>query len=419
MNEPLSVTVVDLGTYSCSASTLYLDEYEEISVLGLVHVQSEGLAEGEIYNTEKAAATVRKALDLLSQKTQSEIYEVSLLFNGISTSSQNSQGVTAVQGYSHSREVSEEDVEKAMFLARQIDLSSDYEYLHEIPRAYKIDGKIIRDNPISSIGVRLDVDVHIITCLKVPIDNLIEAVVRSGGRQAAEIVHSTVGASYIGQTLEELNRGSLLIDLGYGSTSFQYSYGGHPVITENLPIGNQHLDNDLAQIFQVSQQIASQIKMEHGVCWPPLIPENLSIIIPGSSTTMAQESSQAEICEILQARAEEILEMIYERLEQTGMQPLHLYNVVLIGGGALLPGISELAESIFERPVRLGMVLDMRGLKTAWKDPRFTGLFGLAMYSLEEKRISFPFNKKRKVTIKNKPIPFILKLIGWFKRYFA
>ena len=250
----------------------------------------------------------------------------------------------------------------------------------------------MRRDVLGSSGIRLEVEVHIITCLREAIENLIEISGR-GNYRPVEIVHSSIAASYISMTTDELEQGCLLLDIGHGSTSFQYSFEGWPLITEAIGIGGYHITDDIAQIFDIAFDVAEQLKLQHGICWPAFVAEDARVIIPGGATSMAQEIWQIELCEILNARVEELFEIINSRLSHHGIEQEYIQSVVMIGGSSLLTGIGELAEEVFSAPARLGLpdepllATNTSQLPNAsWQSPQYTALFGLALYWLEEER---------------------------------
>lgn len=405
-----SVCVLDLGSLYCRAICVSLNEEMEPVIHGVAQVPSVGIIKGEIINTEQAAQVIEECLHVLYQKTQINSFELTLLYSGVTIASFNSLGITTIQGYNRNREVSEDDVERALHSAREIRISNDLERLHDIPRLYKVDGQRVRDNIIGNIGVRLEVEVHIITCLQEAIDNLIEAVKRAG-YQVLEIVHSTVSASFISLTPEEQERGALIIDIGYGSISYQYYTEGQPLITGSLPIGGFHISSDIAQVFECSLEVAEHLKLQYGICWPALIRDDLPVVIPGTATSLAQQISQSELCEVLYARLEEVFQIIFQRLKDQHIHQQNIQSIVIIGASAMLRGINELAEEVFERPVRIGYPSEMDSLEPDWYSPEYTSLWGLALYSLENINYSNP-NYQKKNSI-------FQQIAAWFRQIFA
>ncbi len=398
------VCVLDLGSLYCRALCLGWNG-ERYQLLGLVEIPSGGVMQGEVVNTEKAAATLTRALELLEQELlkqqiQVPIREISLVYSGVTLGCHNSWGITGttpLRSHSDPRDssarcVTEADIERALNSAAELRISADLERLHEIPRCYKLDGKVLRRDILGSNGIRLEIEVHIITCLREAIENLIEISSR-GEQHPVEIVHSSIAASYISLTDEELEQGCLLLDMGYSATSFQYSFEGQPLITESVGLGGYHSSHDIAEIFGTSFEVAEQLKLQHGICWPAFVTPEERVIIPGGATSMAQEISRLELCEVLNARVEEIFEIVYGRLEYYGIQREYIQSTVLIGGSALLSGMSELAEEVFASPARLGLPDDPAlyvnpslSQVPDWMSPQYTALFGLALYWLDEER---------------------------------
>ena len=433
------VCVVDLGSLSCRAMCLTW-QAERYHILGLVEVPSSGVVQGEVVNTEKAYATLKEVLELLESQVQMPIREISLVYSGVTLGCYNSWGITGttpIRNHSDPRDssarcVTEEDISRALNSAAELRISADYERLHEIPRSYKLDGKAVRRDIIGSNGIRLEVEVHIITCLREAIENLIEISSRED-YHPVEIIHSSIAASYVGLTREELVQGCLLIDMGYGSTSFQYSFEGQPLITESLGLGGYHITRDISECFDFPFDMAEQLKLQRGVCWPAFISKDEKVVIPGGANSLAQQISLLDLCEVLNARIEEIFELIYGNLQRYGLSLEYIQSVVLVGGSVLLPGMGELAEEVFESPARLGLpdepklVADPTILQEInWKSPEYTSLFGLALYWLDEEishhHISSPSTStaalhRGKNTKKN--LSVWKNMLDWIKRNLA
>ncbi len=395
------VCVVDLGSLYCRAMCLgWNTDEQRYHLLGLVELASSGVVQGEVVNIEKAYATLLEALSLLEHQVRVSIREISLVYSGVTLGCHNSWGITGTTPIRNSSDprdssarcVTEGDINRALNSAAELRISADFERLHEIPRCYKLDGKVVKRDILGCNGIRLEVEVHIITCRREAVEYLIEVASR-GQQYPVEIVHSSIAASYISLTSEELNQGCLLIDMGFGSTSFQYSFEGQPLVTESLGLGGYHITRDIAEIFGIPFEVAEQLKLQHGICWPAFVTAEEQVVIPGGATSMAKRVSRLTLCDVLNARIEEIFEIICGRLRQYGVQSDYIQSVVLVGGSSLLPGMSELAEEVFEGPARLGLpdepllVVDTAAVEVDnCLTPQYTALFGLALYWLEEER---------------------------------
>ena len=429
------VCVLDMGSLSCRALCLGWNARERhYQLLGLVELPSSGVVAGEVVNTEKAYTTLAEALHALEKQLQAPIHELSLVYSGVTLNCHNSWGITGTTPSnrdprdSSSRYVTEEDINRALHSATELRISNDFERLHEIPRCYRLDGKLLRRDILGSNGIRLEVEVHIITCLREAIENLIEISGR-GNYRPIEIVHSSIAASYISLTADELEQGCLLLDIGHGGTSFQYSFEGRPLITEAIGIGGYHITDDIAQIFDIAFDVAEQLKLQHGICWPAFVAEDARVIIPGGATSLAQEILQMELCEILNARIEELFELIDSRLSRCGIEREYIQSIVMVGGSSLLAGIGELAEEVFSAPARLGLPNEIelivdKAQSVGWQSPQYTALFGLALYWLEEERSRQPQAASGQLSWGQEDLPknrvgFWQGLLDWVKRKLA
>ena len=229
------------------------------------------------------------------------------------------------------------------------------------------------------IGVRIEAEVHIITGSVTCMKNIIDCVKRAD-LQVDDFMHHGLAAVKSIMTEEEQELGSVLIDIGGGTTDIVLMSGGAPVFTGSLPVGGNHVTSDLAIVKGLSTETAENIKITDGRCWMPLVEDNEQVLISAPGGRAPLQISKMEICEIIQVRMAEIFTMVKAKIDPIIASNRFVGNVILCGGGSLLPGVTELAGEIFNsQAVRLGIPGTYGGLTGEYRSPEFAAALGLVL----------------------------------------
>jgi cell division protein FtsA len=332
-----------------------------------------------------------------------------------------SRGVVAVNGKSRDRrEISEEDVSRVLEAARAVDFSMDRQILEVIPLTYIVDNQPGLRDPLHMIGVRLESEVNIITCSMTSSQNLVKCVNRAGFRVNGLILQ-TLAAGRAVLTDEEKEMGVVLLDLGGGASNILVYEQGSPCFTACVPAGGCQVTNDISIVKNIAAETAEKIKLETGCCWEPLLDRaDEAILVPGMGNRPPFPIPRSVILDIVTPRMTEIFQLVKARVEE--VRPLRTLGggVVLTGGGANLPGASELASEVFAMPVRSGIPFPVGGLVDEYRNPSYATAVGLVLEGNEREGGTIMRNTDAAPhgTSGVNPLAVFGKLGNWIKREF-
>jgi cell division protein FtsA len=330
----------------------------------------------------------------------------------------NSRGVVAVTGKNReTREIGEEDILRVLEAARAVVIPMDRQVLELIPQTYIVDNqKGIRD-PLDMIGVRLEAEVHIITCSVTGAQNLVKCVNRAGFRVEGLVLKSLAAGRAV-LTKEEKDLGVALIDMGGGTTDVLVYSDGAPYSTTTIPAGGTQVTSDISIIKNISFETAEKIKLEAGSCWEGAYAGNEDIIVPGVGGRPPLSIPRSGIEEVIQPRMEELFFMIKEKLDKLALSRPLGGGVVLTGGASQLPGAAELASEIFKLPARLGFPLPVGGLVEEYRNPAYSTAVGLVIEGNEREQQNGGERLGPKGRADRGTTPLLGRLAEWLKREF-
>ncbi|MBN1614108.1 MAG: cell division protein FtsA [Deltaproteobacteria bacterium] len=346
-----------------------------IDIIGIGSNPSEGLRRGVVVNIESTVDSIKKAIEEAEHMSGCEIGSVFTGIAGGHIESRNSLGIVAVKG----REVDEGDVQRAIEAAKAIAVPLDKEILHTLPQTYVVDEQDGIRDPVGMSGVRLEAKVHIVIGGVNSIQNIMKSVNRVG-LDINDIVLEQLAASEAVLSTDEKDLGVALVDIGGGSTNIAVFYEGSIKHTSVLPVGGYYVTSDIATGLRTPILEAEKIKLKFGCAYTPLIPKESTIEVPSVGGRDPREVSRQILGRIIEPRMEEILTMAHKEIIKSGFEDLLAAGVVLTGGAALLEGITELAERIFNMPVRQGFPSGIGGLTDKVKSPLYATGVGLVIY---------------------------------------
>jgi cell division protein FtsA len=300
----------------------------------------------------------------------------------------NSRGVVAITSKgTEQREINDNDLERVIEAARAVVIPMDRKVLQVIPQSYTVDNnKGIRD-PHDMLGVRLEAEVHIITCSVTSAQNLIKCVNRAGYRVADPILQSLAAGRAVLRD-EDKELGTALIDMGGGTTEVVVYTQGAPFSTFTIPLGGAQVSNDISLVLAIPFETAEEIKKKAGCCWDDLVEEDEAIDIPAQGGRPPMRIPRLQLLQIIRPRMEEILGMVKQKLDKLNLPRPLSGGIVLSGGGAQLAGASELAMNMFRMPVHLGLPLSMGGLVSEYRKPEFAAAVGLVLEGADRQGLS-------------------------------
>jgi cell division protein FtsA len=352
-----------------------------VDIIGIGSHPSEGLRRGVVVNIDSTVEAIKRAVDEAEHMSGCEISSVYAGIAGGHIKGQSSLGIVAVKG----REVDEEDKQRAIEQSKTIAIPSDREILHTLPQNYIVDDQDGIRDPVGMSGVRLEVKVYVITGVITSIQNLVKSVNRVG-LEINEITLNQIASSEAVLSNDEKDLGVALIDIGGGTTDIAVFKEGSIKHTAVLPVGGHFLTSDIATGLSTPLAEAEKIKIKYGCAFGALVSKDQTIEVPSVGGREPREISRQTLCEIIELRMEEILTMAYKEIVKSGYEDILAAGVVLTGGTALMKGITELAEHIFNMPVRRGSPIGFGGLTDVVNSPMYSTGVGLVFHA--SKRLS-------------------------------
>jgi len=381
---------------------------------------STGLRKGVVVNIEATLKAVASAIEKAVMMSGREVHCCWTGIGGSHIDGINSRGVVAVTGKKREREIGPEDVARVIEAARAVVIPMDRRILEVIPQTYIVDDQKGVPNPLNMIGVRLEAEVHIITCSVTSAQNLIKCVNRAG-YTVNDLILKSLAAGRSVLTQEEKDLGTALIDFGGGTTDVLVYAEGAPYSTFTIPVGGVQVTGDISIISSVSMETAEKIKIESGCCWEGCLEDDEEIIVPGVGGRAPQHIPRSHVLAIIKPRVEEILKMIKERLDKLALSRPLGGGVVLTGGGAQLTGIVELANRILRLPVRIGVPIPapaLGGLVQEYRNPVYATAIGLLMEGYNREKGDEPeWGAENRQTEKSQP-NFFTNFAAWVKEFF-
>jgi len=411
------LTGIDIG--SSKVRTIIaqiISEEEKPRIIGVGVTDSEGLRKGVISDLEEAARSIHDSVEKAEMNAGIKISKAVINVGGNHIISQNSKGVVAV-GRADG-EVTEDDVERVINAAQAISVPANKEILHIVPKDYSLDEQKNIKDPIGMNGVRLEVDALIIEGSTPFLKNLTKSV-EQADVEISEMVLSPLAAAKAVLTKRQKELGVVLADIGAGTTSLAVFEENDLLYTAVLPVGGGHITNDIAIGLRTSIDVAEKVKLEYGNALSREINKkediNLSEIDPNEEGIV----SRYHICEIIEARLEEIFMMINKELKKIGKEKLLPAGAVLVGGTAKLPGIVDLAKNVLGLPAQTGFPAPLGGLVDKVDDPSFATAVGLLEWGLDNEQLAAggSIRKKGKANVPGNVNESIGHIKKWLEKF--
>jgi len=366
---------LDIGSSKISVvvgNTLH-GESPKIGIIGVGHATSEGLRRGVVGYINQAADAIRKAISSAELMAGVKIDSVCVGISGEHVIGQTSHGVVSVAN----TEISQDDVDRAMIAAKAISIPADREILHVLQQNFVVDAQSRIREPVGMSGARLEAYAYIITGGTTAIQNLLNSIEKAGVPIVETLVAAPLAATQATISKDEREVGIALVDIGDGTTEIIIYKEDSIEHTAVIPVGGQHVTNDIAQYLKVTLPEAEALKLHRGCAWTELIDpdEARSIRVAGDSTP-PRFIDRIELAQIIEYRMAEILDAIGDEL---GNIPLP-GGLVLTGGTALMDGLQELAEAMLQLRVQIGYPRGLQGLTDRVNHPMYSTGIGLALY---------------------------------------
>lgn len=376
-----------------------------IEIIGMGSHPSEGLRKGVVVNIEQTVNSIKEAVEEAETMAGCEITSVYAGIAGGHIEGFNSHGVIALK----EKEVTKKDIDRVIEAASAVAIPMDREVIHTLVQEFIVDDQNGIMDPLGMSGVRLEAKVHMVAGAVTSAQNIIKCANRAG-LDVCNIVLESLASSEATLSKEERNLGTALIDFGGGTTDMAIFSGGAIKHTSVLALGGDNLTYDLAIGLRTPKLEAEKIKIKYGCAFSSLIGKDDTIEVPGVGGRKSRVLSRQILGEILEPRVEEIFSLIYNELVRSDHEETISSGVVITGGSAELPGVTEMAEQIFSAPARIGYPQEISGLVEVVNKPMYATSVGLVIYGSKSRK------KGKKFRIRDTNI--FNRVMGRMKKWF-
>ena len=372
------VVGLDIGTAKIMAVVAEVLPGGELRLAGMGVAPSNGLKRGVVVNIDATVQSIQQALKEAEMMADCKISRVYTGITGSHIRGQNSTGMVIVRD----KEVTPVDVARVVETAKAINIPNDQRLLLVEPQEFVIDGHEVKE-PIGMSGGRLEVRVHIVTGAQSAAENIVKCV-RRCGLEVEQLVLNPSASSLATLTPDERDLGMAPVDIGAGTTDVAIFTGGSIRHTAVIPIAGDLITSDIAMALRTPTKDAEEIKVEHGVAKQLLAEPADQVEVPGLGDRSPRMLSRQALAGVIEPRVEEIFSLVHQVIRESGYEEVLSSGIVLTGGSAVMPGMIELAEDIFLKPVRRGLPTYRGALNDMVANPRSATVMGL----LEEARLA-------------------------------
>jgi cell division protein FtsA len=370
---------LDIGTTKIAAVVAEITEDERPKIVGLGIHPADGLKKGMVANLEQAVESVIRAVQDAELMAGVKVEKVFAGISGSHIRGISSRGIISLA--KSSKEIGQADVDKVIEAAKAVALPLDREIIHAIPQEFSVDDQSGIKDPMGMSGTRLEADVYIITGSVTSAQNIHKSLQRAG-LEVLDLVLQPLASSYALLTPEEEESGVVLIELGGGITDMALFYDGSLRYTATIGLGGRNITNDIAIGLKTSVDKAEELKRNYGCALNGLVDSDETISVPRLGSKEPKEISRAVLSAIIEPRVEEIFNLVLKEMRKSDHAELVTSGIVLTGGGALLEGTQELAEQVFDLPVRVGSPDGVIGIEDVVSNPIHATGVGLILYGL-------------------------------------
>jgi len=372
-----------VGTHKICAIVAELTDEGRLDVIGIGQTESKGLRKGVVINLEATVDAIKRVLEEAELMAGVEIDSVYVGIAGTHIKGFNSRGVIAVS--SKNRSIDREDVRRVIDAAKAVSIPMDREVIHVIPQEFIIDDQDGIREPLGMSGVRLEAKIHIVTAAVTSAQNIVKCA-NKAGLNVMDIVLEPLASAEACLAEDERDLGVCLIDIGGGTTDVAVYSEGSIKHTSVLGLGGAHVSNDIAVGLRTPFEEAERVKKKFGVAAARFLGSDDVISVPSVGGRRPREVSRKLLCEIIEPRVDEILSLARQSLVKEGLEDRIPSGVVLTGGCSALEGVPDLAEEIFETPVRIGIPCRVGGLQDVVRGPMYATGVGLVLFGASQDR---------------------------------
>jgi cell division protein FtsA len=398
---------LDIGTSKVVALVGEVSDDGSVEVVGIGTHPSRGLKRGVVIDIESTVASIQRAVEEAEMMADCQIHAVYAGIAGNHIRSMNSHGIVAIKD----REVSPGDVERVMDAAQAVAIPADQKILHVLNQEFIIDGEEGIREPVGMAGVRLEARVHLITGAVSAVQNVTKCI-RRCGLEVDDVVLEPLASSHAVLTDDERELGVCLVDMGGGTTDIAVFAGGAIRHTKVIAIAGDQVTNDIAVALRTPTQHAEDIKVRYACALRQLTRPDETIEVPSIGDRPPRRLSREVLASVVEPRYRELLELVQTELRRSGFEEMAAAGVVLTGGASKMEGVVELAEEIFDMPVRLGVPQHVTGLSDVVRNPIHATGVGLLLYGTRNRALRMePISDQGLVSVWE-------RMRRWFQRQF-
>jgi len=368
---------LDIGTSKIITIVAEVTSDGVLAVIGVGTHESSGMKKGMVVDIDATVAAIQRSLGDAELMADCKIREVYTGIAGGHIKSSNANGMVKIKD----KEVSHTDIARVVDTASSISLPGDQQLLHVLEQEFSIDGQGGIKKPLGMSGMRLEVEVHIVSGAIAAVQNIIKCVHRCG-LEVQEIILQPLASSKAVLSDDERDLGVCLVDIGGGTTDVAIFTGGAIRHTAVIPIAGDQITNDIAMALRTPTKDAEDIKIKYG-CALRQLAGDAPVEVPGVGERATRMLSRQTLAEVIEPRVEELYSLVQAELRRSGFEDLLSSGIVITGGSSAMQGMVELGEEIFHLPVRLGLPHYTGGLADVVRSPRYSTGMGLLMYGLE------------------------------------
>lgn len=399
---------LDVGTDKVAAVVGEVKVDGTLEIIGLGCAKSEGMRRGGVVNIAETTAAIKRAIheaELMAGITVNAVY---VTISGSHLKSFNNKGVVAVT----SKEVTEADVERVLDNAKAVQIPADRQIVHTVPQEFLVDDNDGINEPVGISGQRLQVNVHILTALNASVQNVVQCAERAGLHVLKTTAEMLASARAVLED-DDKELGVVLADIGAGTTDIAIYHNGYIVHSAVLPMGGEHITNDIAVGMRTPKSEAERIKLTYGSAQTSAVDAEEVIRFNCVGSKGEQEKKRQLLCDIIEPRLEEMFRYIEREIDHSNFKDVIGSGVVLTGGTALLPRITDFGEEILGMPMRVGYPRKVAGLGDAVHSPVYAAALGLVMQAAAEE--AEQQRKAESKTVRNRGGGVFDRFVSWVR----
>ncbi len=409
MNKNITITGIDIGTTKIA---VIIGEKKDgaINIIGFGKTSSSGLSKGVVVDIDKTISSISKAIKQAETQAGIEIETAYIGLTGEHIKGINCSGAITISSNDYrnpaGEQIDQKDIEKVLEHSQAINLSPDRKILHVLSREFKVDEKNGILNPIGLSGHRLEANVHLVTIAR-NIEKDLKTCIEQCGVDIEGFILEPLASSSSVLDENEKKLGSILIDIGGGTSDIIIYHNNAIIHTGAIPFGGENISKDIAYGLQTSLEQAEILKCKYGIAKTSLADDQNKIKILGTNGRGDKEISEKDLAGIIEPRLIEIFTLALEEINKSESKGEFTFGTILTGGGASLRDISEIAKDIFNMPVKIGIPDSVNGKIDIINNPRFATTIGIIKYAIDnQKNINeqINFNKETNIfsLLKNK-----------------